>query len=87
MDRFWQSEPQWFVLWVAGLAVLLAIAYYVLGVIRPKPSQKEPQASRWLSKFRELHDEGGLSDEEFREIRTTLGAQLRDELSDNDEKG
>jgi uncharacterized membrane protein len=87
MDRFWQSEPQWLILGIAVLAAMVVVAYYVLGKIRPNPSQKEPNASQWLSKFRDLHSRGELSDEEFREIKTTLAAQLQDELNDNDETG
>ena len=83
MERFWQAGPEWIVLWIAVLAVLMAIGYYVIEKIRPKPAQKEPQASQWLSKFRELHSQGELSDEEFRTIKTHLAAQLQDELKDN----
>jgi len=80
------SGPEWLVLWIATLAILVAIAYYVLGKIRPGTVQKEPRASQWLSKFRDLHSRGELSDEEFRTIKTTLATQLKDELNDNDEK-
>ncbi len=83
MARFWQAGPEWLVLWIALLAVMVTIAYYVIEKIRPKPVQKEHRASQWLSKFRELHSQGGLSDEEFRTIKTTLAAQLQDELNDN----
>lgn len=87
MGRFWEAEPEWLVLWVGVLAVFLTIAYYVISTIRPKPVQKERRASQWLSKFRELHSEGELSDEEFRTIKTTLATQLQEELKDNGEKG
>ncbi len=87
MERFWEAGPEWLVLWIAVLAILVTVAYYVVGKIRPKPVQKERKASQWLSKFRELHSQGELSDEEFRTIKTTLAAQLQDELKDNGEKG
>ena len=86
-ERFWEMGAEWLVLWIAVLAVMIAIAYYVIEKIRPKPAQKEPRASQWLSKFRELHSEGELSDEEFRTIKTNLAAQLQDELNDNGDKG
>jgi uncharacterized membrane protein len=86
MERFWQAGPEGLVLWIALLAVMLAVAYYVIEKIRPKPVQKERKASQWLSKFRELHSQGGLSDEEFRTIKTNLAAQLQDELNDNGDK-
>jgi hypothetical protein len=86
MDRFWQAEPEWLVVWLAVLAILLAVAWYVVDKIRPKPAKKEPLASQWLSKYRELHSQGVLSDEEFRTIKTTLNKQLQDELKRNEEK-
>ncbi|NLF07241.1 MAG: hypothetical protein GX594_04585 [Pirellulaceae bacterium] len=87
MDRFWQLELEWLILWSAVLAVLMTIAWYVLGKIRPKSIQKELPASELLSKFRESHSRGELTDAEYRTIKTNLSAQLQDELNDNDEKG
>ena len=40
-----------------------------------------------LTKFRDLHSKGELSDEEFRTIKTKLADQLRAELKDTDETG
>jgi hypothetical protein len=85
LDRFWQSEPERAVLWIALIAVLGAVACYLITKIRPKTVQKEPKASQWLSKFRESHSRGELTDEEFRTIKTTLATQLQDELKDNGE--
>jgi uncharacterized membrane protein len=82
-ERFWQLEPERLVLWFTILAILLAIAWYIIGKIRPKAVQKEHTASEWLSKYREMHAQGKLSDEEFRTIKTTLAAQLQDELNGN----
>jgi uncharacterized membrane protein len=87
MERFWATGPEWLVLWIAILAILVTVGYYVIEKIRPKTVQKERRASQWLSKFRELHSQGGLSDEEFRTIKTTLAAQLQDELNDNGDEG
>jgi uncharacterized membrane protein len=87
MERFWELEPEWIVLWLTILAVLLAILYYVIGKTRPKPVQKEPDASEWLSKYREMNSKGVLTDEEFRTIKTTLAAQLQDELNDSGHEG
>lgn len=87
MERFWESWPELTVLWFAVLAILVAVAWYVIDKIRPKTVQKEPKASQWLSKFRDLHSRGELSDEEFRTIKTTLAAQLQDELKGNGEEG
>jgi uncharacterized membrane protein len=86
-DRFWSSEPESLVLWLSVLAALIAVAFYVIRKIRPKTVQSEPGASEMLSKFRDLHSEGELSDEEFRTIKTTLAVQLQKELNDSGKKG
>lgn len=75
------------VLWAALLAVLLAVAIYVIGRVRGEPAQHEPTASELISKFRELHSKGELSDAEFRTIKTTLAVRLEEELKDNGETG
>jgi uncharacterized membrane protein len=73
--------------WVAVFVVLVFAAVYVLSKIRARTVQQEPLASEMMSKFRELHSRGGLSDAEFRTIKTTLTARLQQELKDNEQKG
>jgi hypothetical protein len=87
MERLLEAGIERYVIWVAILAALIAVAVYVIDKLRPKPVQQEPTASELLSKFRELHSQGVLSDAEFRTIKTKLAAQLRQELKDNGEKG
>jgi len=40
-----------------------------------------------MSNFHELHSEGGLSDEEFRTIKTKLASELKTELNGNSDNG
>ena len=90
MERFWQAGAEQLILTLTILAIMVAVACYVIKKIRPKPlqkEQKEHKASQWLSKFREMHSKGVLSDEEFRTIETTLTTQLQDELNDSGEEG
>jgi uncharacterized membrane protein len=87
MDGSWYSEPAWAILWIAVLAVFVVVAWYVGTKFRPKPVQKERPASEWLTKYKELHSRGVLSDEEFRTIKTKLAEQLQDELNDNGKEG
>lgn len=75
------------VLWCAVGAVLVGVAAYVLRKIRSRAAQNEPTASELMSKFRELHSQGKISDAEFRTIKTTLAARLQQELKDNGETG
>jgi uncharacterized membrane protein len=84
----WPGVPEApLVCWLAVLAILVAIAYYVIGKIRAESVQQEPGASELLSKFRDLHSQGDLEEAEFRTIRTTLAARLQDELKDDEETG
>lgn len=94
MEQFWNFEPGRLALWIAVpaflialLAMLLAGILYFHSKIHPKPAKKEPLASQWLSKYAELHSQGGLSDEEFRTIKTKLAERLQEELKDNGETG
>jgi uncharacterized membrane protein len=84
------AHIQQLALGVASLAVLVAIGsmgVYWAGRIRAKAVQKELSSSELLTKFREMHSRGVLSDEEFRTIKTTLTERLQAELRDKDETG
>jgi hypothetical protein len=75
------------VIWAALGAVLIAVGVYVIKKIRAEVVQQEPTANELLSKFRDLHSQGELSDAEFRTIKTTLAARLQDELKDDGQTG
>ena len=71
-----------------GVLVLLAwVANYFIRKTRAETVQHEPQASELLSKFRDSHERGDLSDAEFRTIKTTLAEQLQNELRDDGQTG
>jgi len=75
------------VIWLVLLTVLIAVGNWGIGKIRAKSAQQELTAGELLSKFRELHSQGELSDAEFRTIKATLAARLQQELKDNADKG
>ena len=75
------------VLSVAGLAMLVSVGIYLTEKFRANPLQKEPVTSEMLTKFRQMHERGVLSEEEFRTIKTSLTEQLQQELNDNGETG
>ena len=87
MDRLLESGAVELLVLIAIVALLAAVVIYVVGLIRVKAAQQEPTATELLSKFRESHSRGELSDTEFRTIRTTLGVKLQEELRDNGERG
>jgi len=86
-ERLLEVQPERLVILVALVMVLAAVGAYVIGKVRAASLQQERPASELLSKFRELHRRGDLSDEEFRTIKTALAPRLREELSDNGETG
>lgn len=70
---------------LAIVAVLTIGAVYGVKKWRDRAEKDRPHASDLLTKFRELHARGSLSDEEFRTIKTKLAAQLDQELSKSDD--
>jgi uncharacterized membrane protein len=69
-------------LWFAVIIALLALAILVVRKWRGDAADDRPKASELLTKFRELHLRGGLSDDEFRTIKTKLAPQIEAELKD-----
>lgn len=85
--RIFEDPIAELVIWAALGAIVIALAAYVIGKIRAEPAQNEPEASDLISKFRDLHSRGELSDAEFRTIKTTLAGRLEEELKDSGETG
>ena len=71
-------------LWFAVILGLLALGILGLRRWRGDAAEDQPTTSELLTKFRELHARGGLSDDEYRTIKTKLETQLDSELSGND---
>ncbi len=86
-SRWLQTPGDRLVVYIAILTAAATIAIYVLRKLRGEIVQHEPPASELISKFREMHSQGELSDEEFRTIKTSLAARLQQELKDSGEKG
>jgi uncharacterized membrane protein len=73
-------------LWFAAIFALLALAFTVLRRFRGGSANDQPGPNELLAKFRDLHDRGGLSDDEYRTIKTKLATQLETELKSSDKK-
>ncbi len=69
------------------LAALVGVAAYAIRKTRTETVQHELPTSEMLSKFRDSHTRGDLSDSEFRTIKTTLAEQLQNELRDDGQTG
>jgi hypothetical protein len=80
------SRTVWdLLLWSALVVVLAGAAFLAIKKIRSDPAQQELTATQLLSKFREMHARGVLSDAEFRTIKTSLAARMEQELNGNEQ--
>ena len=87
MWNYLSSPMAQLVLWGAGLAALVAVGVYVVGKVRPADQPERQSASELLSEFREMYEQGELTDEEFRTIKSKLNQRLQRELNDNGRAG
>ncbi|HEV7280015.1 MAG TPA: hypothetical protein VGN57_07355 [Pirellulaceae bacterium] len=63
------------------LAILALIAWWFIKGMREEMQDEGPSAGDLLDQFRDLRDQGELSPEEFKKIKTRLGGQLREEVT------
>jgi hypothetical protein len=73
-------------LWAAVGLAGAALAVAVLRKWYGSAYGVQPTQSELLTKFRDLHGRGGLSDDEYRTIKTKLAGRLDSELSEIDKK-
>jgi len=85
--RVFEDPVKELVFWATIGAIMIAVLAYIIGKIRAESTQQEPGASELMSKFRDLHSKGELSDAEFRTIKTALAVQMQEELKDNGDTG
>ena len=71
-------------LWFAAIFALLALAVVVVRRFRGGAAEDHPEASELLTKFRDLHARGGLSDDEYRTIKTKLATEFETEITNSD---
>jgi hypothetical protein len=71
-------------LWFAVIFVLVALAVVAVRKWRDSSADDTPDPHELLTKFREVHDRGGLSDDEYRTIKTKLAGQLEVQLNSNE---
>ena len=88
-ERMWRANVHIteLAIWSAAALLLIAIAAYVIGRVRKRLREEQPSVLDLLSKFREVHSQGGLSDAEYRTIKTRLADRALGELKDKDETG
>lgn len=86
MEYLRSNGPGWILLG-AVLCVLLAGLVWAARKFRDGAGDDRLTADEQLTKFREMHAQGVLSDEEYRTIKTRLTAQLQGELKETKEPG
>ncbi|RIK76245.1 MAG: hypothetical protein DCC67_14145 [Planctomycetota bacterium] len=72
---------------LAAIFALTAVAIAVARRYRGRAGDDDLGPRQLLANFRELYDRGGLSDEEFRTIKSKLATELKAELNDNSGAG
>jgi hypothetical protein len=85
MPEFFSHPLSHAALWFAAIFALLALAILGLRKWRGGSANDQLSDSELLTKFRELHLRGSLSEDEYRTIKTKLAGQLDTRLNDNDE--
>lgn len=79
MTEFFSKPTVQLFVWLAVLAIMSVSAYYVLRRLRDGVEQAETSADM-LAKFREMRDQGELSEADFRSIKTILGERMQAEI-------
>ena len=73
------------VIWVTVLLILLVVGYYLVMKFRDQSGEDRLTSNQLLTNFREMNEQGDISDTEFRQLKTVLGDQLTEELTDTGE--
>jgi len=84
MLEFLRSTPAQAVVWVTVLIVLCVVAVYVVKWFRSRNDGGQPPPGEWLTEFREMSEQGGITPEEFRQIKSVLGTKLQHDLGSKD---
>lgn len=84
MAEFLRSTPAQAIIWVSVLVAISAVGVYLVLRFRESVRQDKKSSSDLLTDFRDLHDRGGLSQAEYKQIKSVLGGKLQEELGSKD---
>ncbi|MEM7315185.1 MAG: hypothetical protein AAF497_18745, partial [Planctomycetota bacterium] len=73
------------VIWVTVFLIVSVVGWYVVLRFRDISGDDNPTASELLTNFRELHQEGDISEQEYRTIKTALQPDIEGELNVSDD--
>jgi len=69
------------------LAIMILLSVMVLGKLRNFADEDRVDTSKMMTNLEELREQGDISDEEFRKVKSVLSEKLQRELNDNGEMG
>jgi len=69
-------------LWFAVIFTLIALAIRGVKWFRGRGGSDNFDASEAMTNFRDLHSQGGLSDEEYKTIKKKLASTVKSELGE-----
>jgi hypothetical protein len=78
--RLWDPRLLWGTLLLAAAIIVGGVVIAVLDRWRKREVAEQPSASGQLAHFRELYEQGDLTEKEFARIKARLAEQLREEL-------
>ena len=84
MTDFFRHPLSIAALWFAVILALTALAILAVRRWRGGSADDQLSSSQLLTKFREMHVRGSLSEDEYRTIKTKLATQIEAKLNDND---
>ena len=84
MEFLLQPTPQ-VVIRSTVLVIVILTSIYVVKKFRDRIDEGMPGPNEHMSFFREMYDEGDITETEFRTIKTVLSEQLEGALNDPDE--
>jgi uncharacterized membrane protein len=67
--------------------MLIVLGYYIVSKFRPADNNEPPDTSDMITRIRLMREQGELSDDEYRTIKTKLAARFQEELNPNDGEG
>lgn len=87
VTAFFENSAVQCALLIAVLAVLVAVSYWGLRKFRAYIDDDQTGVGDLLTNYRELHEEGVLSDAEYRTIKSRLNAGTQRESRGTDRAG
>jgi hypothetical protein len=87
INKFWSKTMEipgagWIVAF-SGLVICVAVAYYVLMLLRDMATGKTVEPTSYIGDFQKLRDEGKLNDEEYTKLAKSIPTVISDGVDDN----